>query len=210
MSFRTAAPATFRSIVAAFLALVLASPAGAQQLDSRPPFRIVTLEGEGAINNLRSGMNRGITVLVEDENKNPLSGVAVTFTLPAEGPSGLFPDGSRALTVFTDDKGLAASRRISFNNGVGLMRVNVSASLFSQTASAIITQTNVGSAQSAQSTFVPSAGSPRLAKPVVNKKVWVWVAVAAAAGVGGFFAYRTLRTQPATISPGIPTVGTPR
>src|ERR1051326_245065 len=93
----------------------------AQQLQESPPFRITVIEGEGSINNIRQAVNRGATVMVEDENKNPLSGVAVAFFLPNEGPSGVFPNGSHVLTVFTDDKGMASSRPVHFNNLVGLM-----------------------------------------------------------------------------------------
>ncbi len=65
-------------------------PAQQQQLpDNSPPFHISVLEGEGSINNIGQPVNRGATVMVEDENRNPLSGVAVSFFLPNDGPSGL-------------------------------------------------------------------------------------------------------------------------
>src|SRR5579872_1142928 len=119
----------FRAIVPeAILLLIFTVLLQGQQLpapDSRPPFHITVIEGEGSINNIHQTINRGATILVEDENRTPLSGVAVSFFLPNEGPSGLFPNGSHVLTIFTDDKGYASSRPVRFNNLVGLMHIRV-------------------------------------------------------------------------------------
>ena len=195
------------------------APAVQVLTEERQPFHVLVMEGEGAINNIRHQVNRGAMVLVEDENKNPLSGVAVTFFLPSEGPSGLFPNGSRVLTVFTDQKGLAASRGVQFNNQVGLMRMKVTASLFAQTAEATITQTNISSAAAMKSTFSPSIGSGKVsggggikAPGFLGSKAF-WIILAAAAGGGGA-AYYFLNRSPgpaATIGiSGQPTIGAPR
>jgi hypothetical protein len=186
------------------------APLAAQQQDPPPPFRITVLEGQGAINNIRDTVNRAISVQVEDENRNPLSGVSVTFFLPSDGPSGLFPNGSRVLTVFTDDKGVASSRSVRFNNQVGLMPVKVVASLFSQTVNAQVMQTNVSSASSTRSSYVAAAGGPKLAPRghSMKKAVLLILAAGAAGGAAYYFATRT-KTPSATISIGSPTVGTP-
>jgi hypothetical protein len=182
-----------------------------QQQEDQPPFRIVVLEGEGSINNVKQPVNRGALVLVEDENKNPLGGVAVTFFLPSEGPSGFFPNGSRVLTVFTDEKGLAATRPIRFGDAVGLMRIRTTASLFSQTANALITETNVSSASAAKSSLVPGSGKLKVARPGSShtRLIMVLVAVGAAAGVGYYFATKK-STPTATIGVGTPSVGGPQ
>jgi hypothetical protein len=184
-------------------------PMAAQQ-SSAPPFRINVVEGEGAINNIRQPVNRGAAVLIEDENHNPLSGVSVTFFLPTDGPSGLFPNGSRVLTVFSDDKGLAASRGINFNNQIGIMRMRVVASLFSQNTTAVITQTNVGSGSSVKSAFVPAAGGSKLATRSHTKR-WVVLGVLAGVAAGGAYYYFGVRkvSPTASVSVGAPTVGTP-
>jgi hypothetical protein len=188
-------------------------PVAAQQAqpDDRPPFRIAVLEGEGSINNIKQPVNRGAVVLIEDENKNPLAGVAVTFYLPSEGPSGFFPNGSRVLTVFSDEKGLATTRPIRFNDAVGLMRIRVSASLFSQTANALVTETNVSSAAAARSSLVPGGGKLKVSRPGSShtRLFVVLAAVGAAAGVGYYFA--TKKSPPtATIGIGSPSVGGPK
>lgn len=196
-------------LIQALLVSTCPPPLSAQQ-EAAPPFRITVMEGDGAINNIRQVLNRGASVVIEDENRNPLSGVSVTFFLPNEGPSGLFPSGSRVLTVFTDEKGIASSRSIRFNNLVGLMSIRVVASLFSQTVSATITQTNVSSSASVKSSFVPATGAPRMASRPrsVKKLVAILVILGAAAGAGYYFA--THKTPPsATIAVGTPSAGTP-
>jgi len=209
---------TAGAAISAFLSWIifiqaLPFPIKAQEIqqEDRPPFRIVVLEGEGSINNVKQPVNRGALVLVEDENKNPLGGVAVTFFLPSEGPSGFFPNGSRVLTVFSDEKGLAATRPIHFNDGVGLMRIRVSAALFSQTANALITETNVSSAAATRSELVPGAGKMKVARPGTNHKrlIILLVAAGAAAGLGYYFATKK-DTPTGTISVGTPSIGGPR
>ena len=184
-------------------------PLPAQQDDS-PPFRIVVREGEGAINNIHQVVNRAISVEVDDTNHNPLSGVSVTFFLPNDGPSGLFPNGSRVLTVFTDEKGIATSRSIRFNNQVGIMPVRVVASLFSQTSSTTVNQTNVASAASVRSSYVPAAGGSEMAsRGRSHKTLFIVLGIAAAGGVAGWY-FATRKSSPtATISLGTVTAGTP-
>jgi hypothetical protein len=185
------------------------SAAQQQSAQDAPPFHIVVLEGEGSINNIHQNVNRGATVLVEDENKNPLSGVAVSFFLPNEGPSGMFPNASKVLTVFTDDKGTASSRTVHFNNLVGLMRMRVTASLFSQTAASVITQTNVAAGAAMKTGFVPATGMAKVAKPSSgsHKKLIVLLVVVAAAGAGAYF--MTHKSTPAaSIGAGQTTAGT--
>ena len=205
----------FRAILpelALFLSFTLVLPA--QQLpapDSRPPFQITVIEGEGSINNIHNTVNRGATVLVEDQNKTPLSGVAVSFFLPNEGPSGLFPNGSHVLTVFTDDKGYASSRPVRFNNLVGLMHIRVVASLFSQTASATITQSNVSSGAAMKTGFIPATGMAKVSKPSSgsHKGLYILLAVGAAAGAGAAIVLTHKSNPSATISTGAATIGTP-
>lgn len=200
-------------LVASGLVVQTMPPAMAQDTDEQPPFRIVVLEGEGSINNIRQPVNRGAVVLVEDENKNPLAGVAVTFYLPSEGPSGVFPNGSRTLTVFTDDKGLAASRGIQFNNLVGLMKLRVTASLFSQSSNAVVTQTNVSSAAAMRSGLVPTTREPqtrRIGGGGPSKKTWIILGAIGGAVAGGVY-FGTRKTTPtASVSIGQPTIGSPR
>lgn len=184
-------------------------PMSAQQ-DSGPPFKIVVLEGEGAINNIHQMVNRAISVEIDDTNHNPLSGVSVTFFLPNDGPSGLFPNGSRILTVFTDNKGVATSRPVRFNNQIGIMPVKVVASLFSQTVESSVNQSNVGSAASVRSSYVPAAGGSVMStRGHSHKTLYIVLGVAAAGAAAGVY-FATHKSAPsASISIGTPTVGHP-
>jgi hypothetical protein len=176
--------------------------------DDQPPFHITVIEGEGAINNIHQMVNRAATVIVEDENKTPLSGVAVTFFLPNDGPSGLFPNGSRVLTVFTDDKGMASSRPIHFNPLVGIMPIRVSASLFSQSVSTTITQTNVASGQAIRSYVSPITRNqePSGHGIHISKKVWV-TAIIVGAGVAAGVVLLNRTSPPSATVGGTTTTG---
>src|SRR5260221_12683246 len=105
--------------------------------------QIVIVEGEGAINNVKQRVNREPIVQVEDENHKPVAGAAIIFFLPNDGPGGAFANGSTTLTTTTNAQGQAVARGIRFNNQSGSMQIRVAASFAGQTASAIITQTNV-------------------------------------------------------------------
>src|SRR5689334_24308851 len=99
-------------------------PVGAQE----GQLNLVIVEGEGAINNIRQRTAREPIVQVEDENHKPVAGAVVVFLLPNDGPSGVFPNGSRSLTVTTDSKGQAIARGLRPNNISGRYEIRVQAS----------------------------------------------------------------------------------
>jgi hypothetical protein len=178
-------------------------PAAAQNPGS---LQIVIVEGEGAINNVKQRVNREPIVQVEDENHKPIAGAAVIFFLPNNGPGGTFANGSMTFTTTTNNQGQAVARGIRFNNQPGSMQIRVSASFAGQTASAIITQTNVlGVAASGASVGGMSLGAKLLIiGAVVGGGIAAGVVVANHGGNSG-------STTPATISitPGSVTVGGP-
>src|SRR5262249_7690789 len=99
---------------------------------------------EGAINNIRQRVAREPIVQVEDENRRPLAGATVAFALPSNGASGTFANGSRLLTVLTDQNGRAVMNGFTPNNVTGKLQIRVTASYRGQSASTTMTQTNVG------------------------------------------------------------------
>jgi hypothetical protein len=177
-------------------------PGWAQEPQAR--LQIMIVEGEGAINNIKQRVNREPIVQVEDENHRPVAGAAVVFSLPSQGPSGVFPNGSQTLTTITDSQGRAVATGIRPNNQVGQLQIRVTASFQGQTASATITQINaLGAAQ--------TTGMSGTAKALII----VGIIGAAAAG-GAIAATRgggtssTAGTPGAiVITPGTPTVGAP-
>ncbi len=128
------------------LAVVLAvfllqnSPVGAQEAPVK--LNIVIVEGEGAINNVRQRVAREPIIQVEDENRKPIAGAAVTFLLPNQGAGATFANGARTLTITTDSKGQAVARSLRPNNVNGQYQIRVNASFQGQTASTTISQTN--------------------------------------------------------------------
>ena len=191
------------------MAQTLSSPQGSP-LDAAP-FVITVLDGEGSINNIKEEVNRPITVRVEDPNKNPISGASVSFFLPDDGPSGIFLNGSRVLTAFTDASGIATSRGIRFNNIVGSMKIRVTASVFSQASSVEVTQTNVSSGASMRTRFQPGTGLAKIEQghPFPVKKVVVWGAVLTDAAVAAYILLNRTPAPTASITAGAPTITAP-
>ena len=113
--------------IAALLAGVMAAgpmPCRAQQ-EAVTALNIVVVEGDGAINNVRQRTARAPIVQVEDQNRRPIAGAAVVFMLPERGATGAFPNGSRTLTVMTDNQGRAVARGVRVNNVQGRMEIRV-------------------------------------------------------------------------------------
>src|SRR5260221_11631728 len=88
---------------------------------------LVIVEGEGAINNIRQRTAREPIVQVEDQNHKPVAGAAVTFTLPSRGASGVFPNGSRTVTVLSDSQGKATANGLKPNAVKGQVQIHVNA-----------------------------------------------------------------------------------
>lgn len=137
---------TISRTLAVLLACLIATSLPAQTpVSATAPtqINILILEGEGAINNVRQRVARESMVQVEDENHKPVAGAAVTFFLPGDGPSGVFSNGSRSITVLTDEQGKAAVRGMRVNKVQGRMQIRVQASFKGLTSTATITQTTV-------------------------------------------------------------------
>jgi hypothetical protein len=176
-----------------------------------PPTRleIIVVAGEGVINNVGQRSSRDPVVRIEDENKKPVVGASVVFTLPTEGPSGEFGNGDKSAIVVTDNRGEAAAVGLRLNQVPGKLPIHVNASFRGQTARTNITQFNMD---------VPG----KRAKKGSSKKVVAILAIAGAAAAGGVVASTrgsssatTRPTVPAapvpiTIAPGPGTVGPPR
>jgi len=198
-------PTARHSIFLILLVLLnqLGTPAWSQQ--NPASLQIVIVEGEGALNNIKQRINRDPIVQVEDENHKPIAGAAVVFTLPNQGPGGTFENGTNTLTTTTNNQGQAVARGIRFNNQVGSMEMRVTASFGGQTATAVITQTNLlGTSGGGGGGF----GAKWL--------IVLGVAGAVAAGVivathgSGSSSTPTATVPTVTITPGTPTVGAPQ
>jgi len=175
-------------------------PASAQEQEPAK-LTISILEGEGSINNIHQRAAREAMVQVQDENHKPVAGAAVTFFLPESGPSGVFSNGTRTLTVVTDDTGRAVARGMVPNKVAGDVQVRVVAKYKTLTGETVIHQQNVAAAAAAGATT-----------GVISGKLLAIILTAAAAGLAGGVVAATHGgggSSPVTIAAGTPTVGAP-
>src|SRR5438067_81497 len=116
----------FRSVgsVCFFTFLLVAGRVTAQT----PAINIRVIEGDGAINSIRLHRGHDPVVQVADATGEPVTGVPVTFLLPASGPSASFSDGGLSLTVQTDGRGMAAARGLKPNRLEGQFRIRATTS----------------------------------------------------------------------------------
>jgi hypothetical protein len=182
---------------------VVANP---QAEAASPPFTIRFVEGQGAINNVNRGTAFEPIVEVLNEQSLPVKDAMVTFTLPAVGPGGTFPDGGKSLMVHTDENGRATARGMRPNRLPGRFEIRITAAYKGQSTTSILTQTNA---------------APAVAEHGSGKK-WVIIlglvggaaaaGIAAASGGGGSSNPATSTPTPpaGSVTPGTPGFGAPR
>lgn len=122
---------------------------------------------------LGSRATRGIAVEITDETGKPVEGAAVSFQLPADGPSGVFSNGSRSEIVTTKPDGSAAVWGMQWNRAAGAFEVRITA--VKGTARAGIVCPQYLSASKAE----PAGGGLHL-----GSHKWLWIGVAIGGGVG--------------------------
>ena len=176
----------------------------AQEASGSSALKIVILEGEGAINNIRQRTAREPIVQVEDENRKPVAGAMVLFTLPDNGPGAVFPNGSKSLITYTDPKGQAKAKGLKPNSIAGAYQITVNATSQGLKASAVIGQTNLLTAAAV-------AGG-------LSAKLLAIIAIAGGAAAAGAIAATSggsnspaapALVPTATVTAGTPTVGGP-
>ena len=192
-----------RSTHVAILAMAAVCGLAAQ---SKPEgeLRILVLEGEGSLNNIREHTAHAPVIRVVDAKEQPVAGATVNFLVPDLGASGYFPEGRTTFSTTTDNDGRAVARGFKPNNVAGRFQVRVSASSAGRTASITIGQINVAPA---------TARSKSKAKYVI-------AVIAAGGAAGAAFALKggskssgspsTPGSTGTTITAGSPVFGPPR
>ena len=166
---------------AAALLLALASIAPAQV----GILQIQILEGEGGVYAPGARATRPLTVEVTDETGRPVSGAAVSFHLPEDGPSGTFPNGLRTAVVNTDERGRVVLNSMQLNRVPGRFQVRVIASKEQTTAGTVSFQYIADPASGAA---IAGAGNRKTRRPPLvssashGHKKWILIL---AAGAGG-------------------------
>jgi hypothetical protein len=122
--------------------LCLMSTLPGVSMAQQPGLKIVVLQGEGAVNHVKTRTGTEIVVEVRDERDLPVNGAEVVFQLPAAGAGGVFQDRSRIHTTKTNAQGQAASPTMIPNEEVGRLNIKVTATFGARTASIVISQRN--------------------------------------------------------------------
>lgn len=169
--------------------------------------KIVVVQGEGALNNIRARSATQLVVEVRDEGDKPVPGAEVVFQLPPAGPGGVFNGWMRTQTARTGPDGRAETNGFTPNDEEGRFNIKVTATSGNKTTSAIIAQSNTRN------------GGNGGAQAKSRSGMWKVLAVLGAAGLTGGIIAATRggdngssapATIPITISPGPVTVGGPR
>jgi len=141
----------------------------------------------------------GPKIVVVDADNHPVQGAIVSFTVPESGPSGFFEGGTRSVTVATDRDGRAAASGLQANAMAGTYEIQVHAQFLNETASSVVTRTNVAAA---------SKSSKKLIVILAVVGAGAAGAVLAAGGGGGGGSSTPASTLP-TITFGGSTIGAP-
>ena len=166
---------------------------------------VSVVEGEGAVNTIGQGTSHQVVVRVQDAKGAPVEDAVVTFLLPADGPSGTFPNGTRNLSVTTDDLGHAIMGGFEPNSLAGALEIRVTVSIRGEVAHAIVHQSN-----SVTAPVVPAtAGGGGTSSAASKKKssttlILLIVGGAAAAGAAAAFAGKGGGSSSSTTPPVTP------
>ena len=165
------------------------------------------IEGEGALNDIRTRTAREPIVEVDDENHKPVAGVLVLFAVDNGGSSSPFAtfSGANTVSVTTDAAGRAAGRGFQVTQVKGQYKINVRATKGELQADSVILQTNIEAALSSGGASSPAAVA------AAHHAHWGWIigGVAVAGGVVGVVIATHGSSSPTTVTPGTGTVGAP-
>lgn len=183
---------------------VMVPQARAQNISAR--IDLIIVEGEGVVHDLNQRGERNLAVKVEDDDHRPIEGASVVFVLPISGASGAFANGSKNLTVVTNQNGIAVARGLRTNQTPGKLQIYVTASYRGLGAKAVITQFIQG---------VPTSTKTSELRTHKSGGKWKWIAlgvVAAGGAAGGvYFGTRTRTSNsPISITTGSVVFGSPR
>ncbi|MGH9630117.1 MAG: hypothetical protein ACRD7E_17510 [Bryobacteraceae bacterium] len=126
---------SLKGVLAAALVAWLATPdavraqiAGSEAGGEPTLLQIRVVEGEGAVHRAGRRAGQPLTVQVTDETGKPVAEAAVSFRLPEEGPTGVFPNGLKTDVVITGKDGRASAGGIRWNETPGSLEIRITAS----------------------------------------------------------------------------------
>ena len=199
-------------IAVAVLATMVAVPraqaqaaGGVTQAPSGQPrsLLITVVEGEGALNDIRTRTAREPIVQVDDENHKPVAGVLVLFSLDKTGTTYASFGGAPTVSVQTDQAGRAVAKAFQIAHRKGNYQISVHATYGDLAANAVINESNVTAAASGNATTATVG-------VVAHKKViWIVSGVLAGGAVAGIVIATQQSSSPTTVAAGTGTVGAP-
>lgn len=139
-------------------------------------------EGEGAVYPTGSRATRGLAVLITDETGRPVEDATVSFSLPADGPGGVFSSGSRTEIATTHGDGRAAVWGMQWNHTAGPFEIRITAVKGPARAGTV-------SSQSLSDAPEIKGAAPAKTRAGLGSHKLLWISLvvagAAAAGVAG-------------------------
>jgi hypothetical protein len=169
--------------------------------------KLVVVQGEGALNNIRTRSAAPLIVEVRDASNKPVVGSEVVFQLPPAGPGGVFNGWMRNQTARTNVEGRAETNGFTPNDEAGRFNIKVTATSGARSASVIVAQTNT-----------PNGGAGNGSQAKSKSGLWKVLLVVGAAGLAGGIVAATrggsstppTPPTPITVSAGPITIGGPR
>lgn len=165
---------------------------------------ITIIDGEGALNDVRTRTAREPIVEVDDENHKPIAGALVLFSINNGGSQAPFAtfSGGQTFSVPTDAAGRAVGTGFRITGQRGHYSISVQASAGGLQATAVINEMNTSAGSS-------SSGAETSVKIISHKKLeWILGGAAAGAAIAGIV-IATQGSSPTTVTPGTGTVGAP-
>jgi len=196
--FRASSPSPWVGLAAVWLLGAAAALAQVAILQIR------VIEGEGAVHLPGSRSTRPITVEITEETGKPVSGAAVSFHLPEEGPGGAFVNGLRTEVVIADAHGRASLHGLLANRLPGRFQIRILASKEQARAGTV----------SFQYVAESRGGAAKGTAAPASRRKWIVVAVVVAGGaLGCMVAARGSAASPAAVPavtvPPVLSIGSP-
>jgi hypothetical protein len=135
--------------------------------------QLKVVEGDGVTHAAGGRAVKSLTVEVTDETGHAVTGAAISFHFPEQGPSGIFVNGLRTDVVISDAAGRASVRGFQLNHTAGAFQIRITAAKDQARAGIISTQyVSDPKGGAAAVTPVPTpAPAPAPARPTVQTTV---------------------------------------
>ncbi len=161
--------------------------------------QIRIIEGDAAMHTAGSRSAQPLTVQIADDSGRAVSGAAVSFRLPDDGPGGLFESGLRTEIAISDANGRATVRHMQCNATPGDFQIRVTAAKDEARAGALVRQSILSTSATGRSlTWKSKSG-----------KKWVVVGLLVGGLAGGVGAGVAARPSSHPASPAPVTIGPP-